>query len=162
MVSNTIAERLVGSNPTGGTRPSRELSHLSSRVVSMTGDELDAVSYNYVLGQYLGDGHLITSSRVPVLRIYACTDYPAVTDEIIQCIRHVRGTTPGLVRRRNSARMMTVQSYWNRWPCLIAATRPGVQTHTPDTSRRLAGGHGRSGTVAFHSRPDSLRMAAAR
>ena len=38
--------------------------------------------YVYLLGQHLGDGHLVTSARVPVLRIYACTDYPTIVGEI--------------------------------------------------------------------------------
>jgi hypothetical protein len=36
----------------------------------------DPAAYSYLLGQYLGDGHLVVAARVPVLRIYACTDYP--------------------------------------------------------------------------------------
>jgi hypothetical protein len=40
------------------------------------------VDYLYLLGQYLGDGHLVTRARTPVLRIYATTDYPHILGEI--------------------------------------------------------------------------------
>jgi len=63
--------------------------------------ELPAGAYNYLFGQYLGDGHLVTTS----------------------------GTRPGLVRRRNSARVITVQSYWTHWPCLLPQHGPGYK-HT--------------------------------
>jgi len=91
--------------------------------------ELPAGAYNYLFGQYLGDGHLVTTSRVPVLRIDACPDYPSVVDEIVTCVEDLRGTRPGLVRRRNSARVITVQSYWTHWPCLLPQHGPGYK-HT--------------------------------
>ena len=31
----------------------------------------------------------------------------------------VRGVAPGIVRNAKSARMISVQSYWNHWPCLL-------------------------------------------
>jgi hypothetical protein len=41
----------------------------------------DAGAYAYLLGQYLGDGHVVHTARVPVLGI-SCTDaYPAIMDE---------------------------------------------------------------------------------
>jgi hypothetical protein len=86
-----------------------------------------AHSYTYVLGQYLGDGHLVTSARVPVLRIYVCTDYPAVTELVVNAVRSVRGTVPGLVTRANSAHVAAVQSYWTHWPCLLPQHGPGYK-----------------------------------
>jgi hypothetical protein len=84
-----------------------------------------ARSYLYLLGQYLGDGHLVTTARVPVLRIYACTDYPEIVDEIREAIRVVRDVRPGLVRHAASDRLVGVQSYWNHWPCLLPQHGPG-------------------------------------
>jgi len=84
-------------------------------------------SYAYLLGQYLGDGHLPESARVPVLRIFACTDYPAMLSEIMNAIRDVRGRMPGIARNANSGRCVTVQSYWKHWPCLIPQHGPGMK-----------------------------------
>src|SRR5262245_25343778 len=36
----------------------------------------DPASYSYLLGLYLGDGYLVTSGRVPVLRIFCSDQYP--------------------------------------------------------------------------------------
>ena len=87
--------------------------------------------YAYVLGQYLGDGHLVTSARVPVLRIYSCTDYPRMRVEISDAIAAVRGRTPGTVRGSNSDRLVTIQSYWTHWPCLLPQHGPGRKHERP-------------------------------
>jgi hypothetical protein len=73
-------------------------------------------AYAYLLGQYLGDGHLVAMTRVPVLRIYACSDYPDVTDEVARAVVLVRGSTPARMRVAGSARVTKVQSYWKHWP----------------------------------------------
>jgi len=88
-------------------------------------------SYAYLLGQYLGDGHLVTSARVPVLRIYACTDYPRVSAKVSAAIASVRGTVPGLVTWRRSERLVTIQSYWMHWPCLLPQHGPGKKHERP-------------------------------
>jgi hypothetical protein len=82
-------------------------------------DRAVARAYAYLLGQYLGDGHLVTSYREPVLRIYGCTDYREMLREIEQSIRLVRRSNPGRVSGSNSARLMTIQSCWKHWPCLF-------------------------------------------
>jgi hypothetical protein len=88
-------------------------------------------SYAYLLGQYLGDGHLATSARVPVLRIYSCADYPRMGLEISAAIEAVRGRTPGTVRGSNSDRLLTIQSYWKHWPCLLPQHGPGRKHERP-------------------------------
>lgn len=90
-----------------------------------------AVQYAYVLGQYLGDGHLVMSARTPVLRIYACADYPSITEEIARGIEVVRGRRPGLHGTMGSARVTKVQSYWNHWPCLLPQHGPGMKHTRP-------------------------------
>jgi len=91
----------------------------------------DPDAYGYLLGQYLGDGHLVTSARVPVLRIYACTDYPAIIDEIDAAIVAVRGTNPARLRNATSDRLCTVQSYWKHWTCLLPQHGPGLKHRRP-------------------------------
>lgn len=89
--------------------------------VEQDGDALTRANacYGYLLGQYLGDGHLVTSARVPVLRIYTCTDYPAIVEEVSSAISMLRGREPGTVRPRHSDRVVTLQSFWMHWPCLL-------------------------------------------
>jgi hypothetical protein len=40
----------------------------------------DPVAYVYLLGLYLRDGHLVTSTRVPVLRVYCTANWPGLID----------------------------------------------------------------------------------
>ena len=98
-------------------------------------------AYLYLLGQYLGDGHLVTSARVPTLRIYTCTDYLDILDEAVDAVVRVRGARPGLVGRASSARLAAVQSYWMHWPCLFPQHGPGRKHERPirlaDWQRRL-------------------------
>jgi hypothetical protein len=94
-------------------------------------DGATAGSYAYLLGQYLGDGHLVTSARVPVLRISACTDYPQVATDIRDAIVAVRGTVPGGVRGSHSDRVLNIQSYWTHWPCLLPQHGPGRKHERP-------------------------------
>jgi hypothetical protein len=90
-----------------------------------------ATAYAYVLGQYLGDGHLVTRARVPVLRIYTCTDYPSITEETARAIAAVRGSKPGRVAKRATPRMVSLQSYWMHWPCVIPQHGPGRKHERP-------------------------------
>jgi hypothetical protein len=42
----------------------------------------DAAAYLYLLGQYLGDGHIRPSGRSRCLSIACCTDYPGIMREV--------------------------------------------------------------------------------
>ena len=95
------------------------------------GRDPPAASYGYLLGQYLGDGHLVTSARVPVLRIYTCTDYPVMAREVVDAVGAVRGRLPGTVAGSHSDRLLTVQSYWMHWPCLLPQHGPGRKHERP-------------------------------
>jgi hypothetical protein len=93
-------------------------------------DAAMGAAYCYLLGQYLGDGHLVTKARVPVLRIYACDDYPAIIVETGAAIRAVRGTPPGRLIAP-AKHLVTVQSYWMHWPCLFPQHGPGPKHKRP-------------------------------
>lgn len=88
-------------------------------------------AYTYLLGQYLGDGHLVSRARVPVLRIYACTDFPAVLDDLCRAVLDVRGRQAGIARASDTDRMVKVQSYWTHWPCLFPQHGPGRKHERP-------------------------------
>jgi hypothetical protein len=51
--------------------------------------------------------------------------------EIETAIQVVRESTPGRVKRANSARLVGVQSYWNHWPCLFPQHGPGMKHTRP-------------------------------
>ncbi len=90
-----------------------------------------ADAYGYLLGQYLGDGHLVTAARVPVLRIYSCTDYPGIVDEVSAAITSVRGAVPGILGAHNTDRLVKIQSYWTHWPCVLPQHGPGKKHERP-------------------------------
>jgi hypothetical protein len=85
--------------------------------------------YGYLLGQYLGDGHLVTRARVPVLRVYATVDYPNILAELRRAVQTIRGRHPATLRASHTERMVTVQSYWKHWPCVLPQHGPGMK-HT--------------------------------
>ncbi|GAB2475523.1 transcriptional regulator [Jatrophihabitans fulvus] len=87
--------------------------------------------YSYLLGQYLGDGHLVTGSRVPTLRIYTCTDYPGIVDETCAAVLAVRGSEPARLRAAHTDRMIKIRSYWKHWPCLFPKHGPGMKHTRP-------------------------------
>lgn len=90
------------------------------------GTPADVAQYNYLLGQYLGDGHLVTAAKTPVLRI-ACADaYPEIMDA---CEKAMRAVLARSVQRVPRTGCTTVQSCSNHWPCLLPQSGPGMK-HT--------------------------------
>ena len=88
----------------------------------------DAATYAYLLGQYLGDGHLVTSSKVPVLRI-ACADaYPGIAAEVDAAMAVTSGNRVGSVARIGCAEHYC---YWKHWPCLLPQHGPGRKHERP-------------------------------
>jgi hypothetical protein len=76
-------------------------------------------SYAYLLGVYLGDGHLGSQGGLPrSLRIAMDAAYPGIVEEVAVAIRDVRGQRPwiGPDRRTNTIRIV---SYWREWPCWL-------------------------------------------
>jgi hypothetical protein len=85
-------------------------------------------AYAYLLGQYLGDGHVVLTARVPVLRI-ACADaYPGIMDE---CGRAMLAVLANSVGRNPSIGCTYVQSHSNHWPCLLPQAGPGKKHERP-------------------------------
>lgn len=94
------------------------------------GDLDDPRAYAYLLGQYLGDGHLVTSARVPVLRVYCANAYPNIMEECRQAMLAVIARSVSLVPRTGC---VGVQSYSTHWPHLFPQHGPG-----PKHRRRIA------------------------
>jgi hypothetical protein len=82
----------------------------------------DQAAYAYLLGLYLGDGHLVTSAKVPVLRVYCTSTWPGL---IVACERAMLNVLANKVQRVSRTGCVAVQSYSNHWPCLFPQHGPG-------------------------------------
>ncbi|MFF5172179.1 transcriptional regulator [Micromonospora sp. NPDC000089] len=82
----------------------------------------DPAAYSYLLGLYLGDGHLVTSARVPVLRISCSNVWPGLISACDAAMRSVLATKVQHVQQQGC---VSVQSYANHWPCLFPQHGPG-------------------------------------
>lgn len=82
----------------------------------------DQPTYAYLLGQYLGDGHLATTVRVPMLRIACAASYPDIMDEVERAMVVVLARS---VHRVRAPGCFQVKSYSTHWPCLFPQHGPG-------------------------------------
>ncbi|MFU8853464.1 helix-turn-helix domain-containing protein [Micromonospora sp. SL1-18] len=102
----------------------------------------DPAAYAYLLGLYLGDGHLVMSARVPVLRISCSNTWPGLIDACDQAMRAVLATK---VQRVQQQGCVNVQSYGNHWPCLLPQHGPGMKHKRPivlaDWQRGIVAAH---------------------
>jgi hypothetical protein len=88
----------------------------------------DQGSYSYLLGLYLGDGHLVTKAKVPVLRVYCADAWPGLIE---QCATAMRAVLANSVQRVQQKGCVGVQSYSNHWPCLLPQHGPGRKHDRP-------------------------------
>jgi hypothetical protein len=82
----------------------------------------DPTAYSYLLGQYLGDGHLLMTQRVPLLSVACDLRYPGLISEIGTAMQACGARTIGH-RERTGCIMVT--STWMHWPCLFPQHGPG-------------------------------------
>ncbi|WP_327182475.1 helix-turn-helix domain-containing protein [Streptomyces sp. NBC_01334] len=88
-------------------------------------DELDSPAYCYLLGLYLGDGHIIQNRamRVPSLSISCADAHPGLVDECEQAMRSVfSGNSVCRVRRKGCHE---VKLYSKHLWCLFPQHGPG-------------------------------------
>ena len=105
-------------------------------LVSCDGKQCAAVSaaphrpYAYLLGQYLGDGHIATHRRgVHRLVITCCDWYP---DIVLECENAMRLALPrNRVSSRKRPGVVAVSSYSKHWPCLFPQHGPGPKHMRP-------------------------------
>jgi hypothetical protein len=96
--------------------------HRCFRCPPGAGKPEDPASYMYLLGQYLGDGHVSLTARVPVLRISCADAYPMIMDE---CEAAMRAVLVPTVHRIHAVGCTVVQSMCVHWPCLFPQAGPG-------------------------------------
>ena len=99
-----------------------------SRCKPMPGRPEDQPHYAYLLGLYLGDGHLVTAARVPVLRIYCADSWPGLIE---QCETAMLAVLAKSVQRVQKQGCVGVQSYSSHWPCLLPQHGPGRKHERP-------------------------------
>ncbi|MCX4388439.1 transcriptional regulator [Micromonospora peucetia] len=102
----------------------------------------DPAAYSYLLGLYLGDGHLVTTDRVPVLRIYCADAWPHLVD---LCDAAMKAVLANKVQRIQKKGCVAVQSTGKHWPCLLSQHGPGKKHERPiilaDWQRKIVTSH---------------------
>jgi hypothetical protein len=102
--------------------------------------------YVYLLGMYLGDGHIAECpKRVYRLNIAMDAAYPGIIDE---CCKAIAAIVPGAfprVQPQPSSRCVFVLKYSKQWPCLFPQHGPGRKHARPIVlrawQRRLVSRH---------------------
>jgi hypothetical protein len=105
--------------------------HLPSQLPSGASrtEQLEAASYAYLLGQYLGDGCLFRNGKQGYgLRISSDAAYVEIIDECCRAIEQIRGRRPYVYHYRGK-RLATITSYWMTWPILFPQHGPGRKHH---------------------------------
>jgi Homeodomain-like domain-containing protein len=90
---------------------------------------LDHRAYSYLLGLYLGDGHLTRFPRTLRLQIYLDSRYPGIIGECVRAMRRVMPSNRVAVHRRRPHNLVHVGCYSQRWPALLPQHGPGLK-HT--------------------------------
>jgi hypothetical protein len=118
-------------------------------VCSADCDEIDALpdaSYAYLLGIYLGDGHIVRGTKgVHRLRVFLDSRYPLLNHEVAEAMEAVMpGKTTHRALDRNAA-MVVLDMWSNHWPCLFPQHGPGRKHERPivlaDWQQRIIDDH---------------------
>jgi hypothetical protein len=109
---NTVAGWLYGARYKINPGPDRRCPFCSrpARPVDRPAD------YAYLLGIYLGDGHLLTTGRVPLLKVACDLRYPGLITEAGQAMLACGARVVGHQHRDGRD---DVRSSWMHWPCLL-------------------------------------------
>lgn len=88
--------------------------------------------YAYLLGLYLGDGHIAEHPRgVLRLRIFLDCSYPALIAECRKAVASVSVGRPLTVGVADRGGCVYVNSYWKHWTCLFPQHGPGPKHRRP-------------------------------
>ena len=102
-------------------------------------------AYAYLLGLYLGDGHIARWGSSIELRIYCDARYGGVTRAAIDAIGAVHPDGSVRVHDRRNARCLVVVSAWGSWPVLFPQHGPGRKHERSiqlvDWQRTITGAH---------------------
>lgn len=85
---------------------------------------LDGDAYCYVLGLYLGDGHMVDNGKTFVLRVYLDDSYPGIMSS---CSTAMSALLPNKVHIAPKRGCSAVCSYSKHWACLFPQHGPGMK-----------------------------------
>jgi hypothetical protein len=92
---------------------------------------LPDTEYAYLLGLYLGDGHISQGPRTFRLRFFLDAAYPGIVAACGEALEAIRPGQSAWVRRSKSCRCIVVAMYSNHWPCLFPQHGPGRKHERP-------------------------------
>jgi hypothetical protein len=105
-------------------------SRTSQRCPRCDGVHLDQARYAYLLGSYLGDGHITTPTpNSAVLAVYCADDWPGVSEEVERAIRAVMPESR--VARAARTGCHAWRSHSKHWLCLFPQHGPGAKHSRP-------------------------------
>lgn len=112
-----------------GGRRRRRAPRASQRCPRCDGEPLDLAEYAYLLGTYLGDGHITTPTpNSAVLAIYCSDDWPGISREVEHAMRAV---LPARVSRADRTGCHALRSHSKHWLCLFPQHGPGTKHTRP-------------------------------
>jgi hypothetical protein len=92
------------------------------------GRSMDEAAYAYLLGLYLGDGHIARGRRdVYVLALACCDDWPGLLEAARETMSAVMPTSSVFCVQQPGCTM--VKSASKHWPCLFPQHGPGRKHH---------------------------------
>jgi hypothetical protein len=94
---------------------------------------LPAADYAYLLGLYLGDGHVVAVGRTFRLCLSLDGAYAGIVAEAAEALAAIVPANKVAVRPRRVSRCVDVSCYWLEWPRVLPQHGPG-RKHT----RRIA------------------------
>jgi hypothetical protein len=89
------------------------------------------MAYSYLLGMYLGDGHVAVHGRKGRLVIALDAGYPRIVDEVVDALTRVVPTAKVTVHNRPGQRCRYTSSYAGEWLELFPQRGPGPKHERP-------------------------------
>jgi hypothetical protein len=86
---------------------------------------IDEPAYSYLLGLYLGDGHIVHAARSYVLAIACADSWPGLLHEAQQAMRCVMPSSSVFLSSQRGVACTYVKSVSKHWPCLFPQHGPG-------------------------------------
>ncbi|WP_098011512.1 hypothetical protein [Streptomyces sp. sk226] len=94
-----------------------------------TSREVDRAAYAYLLGLYLGDGHITSRRKQHHLSIFCDASWPGVINEAEAAMAKVMPMPR--IGRRQSSNCVEVKSYSKHWTCAFPQHGPGKKHERP-------------------------------
>jgi hypothetical protein len=117
-----------------GRIPGREGAGLRARscpICCPGSTQLNEPEYAYLLGLYLGDGHVSKHPRTYCLRVFLDAAYPGIVEACRRALKAVRPANRAWVGRKRTCRCNVVMMYSNHWPCLLPQMGTGRKHARP-------------------------------